>query len=167
MASYKMNWSPASEREALAAFLDKQRDILVRKIEGVTDEDARKTPTASALSLLGILKHCALWERRWFQVIVAGRTFRGEWPEVKSNWMIDDFAVGPDDTVLYWLTYYADQVAESRRIVTDRDLDAPCAYAEDSGTNLRWVLMHHIEEVARHAGHADIIRETIDGSTGE
>jgi hypothetical protein len=162
-----MNWSPASEREALAAFLDKQRDILVRKIEGFTDEDARKTPTASSLSLLGILKHCALWERRWFQVIVAGRTFRGEWPEAKSNWMIDDFAVGPDDTVLYWLTYYADQVADSRRIVTDRDLDAPFAYAEDSGTNLRWVLMHHIEEVARHAGHADIIRETIDGSTGE
>jgi Protein of unknown function (DUF664) len=82
-----MNWSPGSEREALAAFLDKQRDILVRKIEGVTDEDARKTPTASSLSLLGIPKHCAL--------------------------------------------------------------------------------MHHIEEVARHAGHADIIRETIDGSTGE
>ena len=90
MAAYKMNSSPASEREALAAFLDRQRDILVRKIEGVSDEDTRKTPAASSLSLLGILKHCALWERRWFQVIVAGRTIRGEWPEVKSNWMIDD-----------------------------------------------------------------------------
>ena len=164
---YKMNSSPASEREALTAFLDKQRDILVRKIEGVTDEDARAIPTASSLSLLGILKHCALWERRWFQIIVAGRTFAGEWPEVKSNWTIDDFAVGPHDTVLYWLAYYRDQVAESRRIVADRDLDAPCAYAEDSDTNLRWVLMHHIEEVARHAGHADIIRETVDGRTGE
>jgi hypothetical protein len=62
-----MNSSPASEREALTAFLDKQRDILVRKLEGVTDDDARKTPAASSLSLLGILKHCALWERRWFQ----------------------------------------------------------------------------------------------------
>jgi len=164
---YKKNSSPASEREALTAFLDKQRDILVRKIEGVTDEDARAMPTASSLSLLGILKHCALWERRWFQIIVAGRTFAGEWPEVKSNWTIDDFAVGPHDTVLYWLAYYRDQVAESRRIVADRDLDAPCAYAEDSDTNLRWVLMHHIEEVARHAGHADIIRETVDGRTGE
>ena len=103
-------------RRAQAAFLDKQRDILVRKIEGVTDEDARKTPTASSFSLLGILKHRALWERRWFQIIVAGRTFPG-------------------------------RVAR--------------------GQVLRWVLMHHIEEVARHAGHADIIRETIDGSTGE
>jgi hypothetical protein len=164
---YRINSSPASEREALAAFLDKQRDILVRKIEGVTDEDAREMPTASSLSLLGILKHCALWERRWFQIIVAGRTFPGEWRAVKSNWTIEDFAVGPHDTVLYWLAYYRDQVAESRRIVADRDLNTPCAYAEDSDTNLRWVLMHHIEEVARHAGHADIIRETIDGSTGE
>jgi hypothetical protein len=162
-----MNWSPASEREALTAFLDKQRDILVRKIEGVTDEDARRTPTASSLSLLGILKHCALWERRWFQVIVAGRRFQGEWPEVRSNWRVDDFAVGPEDTVLYWLAYYRDQVAESRRIVAERDLGTRCADAKSADTNLRWVLMHHIEEVARHAGHADIIRESIDGSTGE
>ncbi len=75
--------------------------------------------------------------------------------------------VGDNDTVLYWLAKYRDQLAESRRIVANRDLDTPCAYSENSDTNLRWVLMHHIEEVARHAGHADIIRETIDGSTGE
>ena len=56
--------APASEREGLTQFLDQQRDILVRKIEGVTDQQARLAPTASSLSLLGILKHCALWERR-------------------------------------------------------------------------------------------------------
>ena len=98
------NSSPTSEREALTAFLDKQRAILVRKIEGLTDDDARSTPTASSMSLLGMLKHCALWERRWFQVIFAGRTFPGEWPEVRSKGNIADFQVGESDTVLNLLT---------------------------------------------------------------
>jgi hypothetical protein len=158
--------APASEREALTAFLDKQRDILVRKIEGVTDDDARSAPTASSLSLLGIIKHCALWERRWFQVIFAGRSFPGDWPEVRSK-IRADFEVGPEDSVLRWLGFYSEQVTESRRIVADSELDARCALPGMEDRNLRWVLMHHIEEVARHAGHADIIRETIDGSTGE
>ncbi len=158
--------APASEREALTAFLDKQRDILVRKIEGVTDDDARSAPTASSLSLLGIIKHCALWERRWFQVIFAGRSVAGDWPETRSR-ISADFEVGADDSVLQWLGFYADQVAESRRIVAGSELDARCALPGMEDRNLRWVLMHHIEEVARHAGHADIIRETIDGSTGE
>jgi hypothetical protein len=162
-----MSPAPSSEREALTAFLDKQRDILVRKIAGLTDQDARSTPTASSMSLLGMLKHCALWERRWFQVIFAGRVFPGEWPEVRSPHNRDDFEVGPDDTVLYWLGYYEDQVAESRRIVAGSELDARCAQPRNEDLNLRWVLLHHIEEVARHAGHADVIRETIDGSTGE
>jgi len=158
--------SPASEREALTAFLDKQRDILVRKIDGVTDDDARSAPTVSSLSLLGIIKHCALWERRWFQVIFAGRSIPGDWPEVRSK-IRADFEVAPDDSVLQWLSFYAQQVAESRRIVASAELDARCALPGMEDRNLRWVLMHHIEEVARHAGHADIIRETIDGSTGE
>jgi Protein of unknown function (DUF664) len=165
MARSEPKRTPTSEREGLTGFLDSQRDILVRKIEGLTDQEARMAPTASSLSLLGILKHCALWERRWFQVIFAGHTFPGEWPEAKSDWRVEDFRVGGDDTVAYWLGYYREQVEESRRIVAAADLDAPCARGH--GGNLRWVLLHHIEEVARHAGHADIIRETIDGSTGE
>jgi uncharacterized damage-inducible protein DinB len=148
------------------AFLDKQRDILVRKIEGLTDDDARSAPTASSLSLLGIVKHCALWERRWFQVIFAGRSVPGDWPAVRSV-IRADFEVGADDSVLHWLAFYAEQVQESRRIVASSELDERCALPGMQDRNLRWVLMHHIEEVARHAGQADIIRETIDGSTGE
>jgi Protein of unknown function (DUF664) len=158
--------APASERAALTGFLDKQRDILVRKIEGVTDDDARSAPTSSSLSLLGIVKHCALWERRWFQVIFAGRTVPGDWPEVRSK-IRADFEVGRDDTVLEWLRFYSDQVEESQRIIAAADLSARCVLTGFEHRNLRWVLLHHIEEVARHAGHADIIRETIDGSTGE
>jgi hypothetical protein len=162
-----MSNSPATEREGLTDFLDKQRGILVRKIEGLTDDEARSVPTVSSMSLLGMLRHCALWERRWFQVIFAGRTFPGEWPEVKSKGNLADFEVGPDDTVLYWLAYYQEQVAESRRIVAGSDLDARCARAGAADYNLRCVVLHLIEETARHAGHADILRETIDGSTGE
>jgi Protein of unknown function (DUF664) len=62
---------------ALDGFLDRQRAAIIRKIDGLDDATARKAPTASALSLLGIAKHCALWERRWFQVIAAGRKFPG------------------------------------------------------------------------------------------
>jgi hypothetical protein len=161
-----VNYAPASERDGLSEFLDKQRDILIRKIQGLTDEQARLAPTASSLSLLGILKHCALWERRWFQVVFAGRTIPGDWPETRRPLRVD-FEVGPQDTVQHWLAFYHEQTAESRRIVAGSELDAPCALADAADHNLRWVLLHHIEEVARHAGHADIIRETIDGSTGE
>jgi hypothetical protein len=158
--------APTSERQALAEFLDKQRDILVRKVEGVTDDEARLAPTTSSLSLLGIVKHCALWERRWFQVIFAGRSIPGDWPETRSR-IRADFEVDRTDSVADWLSFYADQVEESRRIVADSDLSARCALPGFEDRSLRWVLLHHIEEVARHAGHADIIREAIDGSTGE
>jgi Protein of unknown function (DUF664) len=172
MTSDPANLAPPSERDGLRDFLDKQRDILIRKIDGLTDERARLAPTASSLSLLGILKHCALWERRWFQVIFAGRTFPGEWPEADRD-NRRTFEVGPQDTVQFWLAYYREQVAESRSIVAGSELDVRCAgsgparWPSMADYNLRWVLLHHIEEVARHAGHADIIRETIDGSTGE
>jgi hypothetical protein len=107
-----------------------------------------------------------LWERRWFQVIVAGRALPGEWPEVKPSGIDEDFLVGPDDTVKYWTAYYAEQVAISRQIAAGRRLDDACARQDLVDENLRWVLLHLIEETARHAGHADIIRETIDGSRG-
>jgi hypothetical protein len=165
VAHPRIHHAPASEREGLTDFLDAQRDILVRKVQGLTDQEARMAPTASSLSLLGILKHCALWERRWFQVIFAGRSIPDAWPAVRSDWRVEDFKVGEDDTVEFWLGFYHEQVAQSRQIVAAADLDAPCSGGHDG--NLRWVLLHHIEEVARHAGHADIIRETIDGSTGE
>jgi Protein of unknown function (DUF664) len=161
------DFSPSTEREALGGFLDLQRDGLIRKIEGVSDAEARSTPTASALSLLGIVKHCALWERRWFQVVVAGRRFPGEWPEVDYTGMAEDFVVGELDTVEHWVASYREQAAISREITTGLELDAPCARTDLAGGNLRWVLLHLIEETARHAGHADIIREALDGTCGQ
>lgn len=162
-------FAPSTEREALCGFLDLQRAALIRKTEGVDDVDARAAPTASSLSLLGLLKHSALWERRWFQIIVAGRILPGEWPQIEvseDEMDAEDFRVDERDTVRHWVAYFNEQAAISRQITAERDLDARCAWPPLAGRNLRWVLLHLIEETARHAGHADIIRETLDGSRG-
>ena len=162
-----IEFSVADERDALTWFLDLQREALVRKLDGVSDRDARRTPTASSLSLLAILKHSAVWERRWFQVLFAGRDFPDEWPTVEVE-EDADLVIGEEDTVAHWLAYYEEQVAQSRAVAAGADLGTLCARPEQArrGRNLRWVLLHMIEESARHAGHADIIRETLDGARG-
>ena len=163
LASQPMvDFSTATEREALCGYLDQQRDALMRKTSGVSDADARKTPTASSLSLLGLLKHSASWERRWFQIIVAGR---GEWPDSEAD-PAEDFAVNDHDTVAHWLGRYADEISVSQQITDQMSLDDRCARHDLVDENLRWVLLHLIEETARHAGHADIIREALDGTQG-
>lgn len=160
-------FSVANERDALASFLDLQRKALVRKLDGLSDEDARKAPTAGSLSLLGILKHSAIWERRWFQIAFAGSEPADEWPTDEDEGAENpEFAVGEADTVARWVAFYEEQVARSRVIAAGADLNTPCAMPKQARRNLRWVLLHMIEETARHAGHADIIRETLDGSRG-
>jgi hypothetical protein len=158
--------SPETERAGLREFLDYQREALIDKLHGLTDEQARMTPTASSLSLLQLVKHSAIWERRWFQIIVAGRRFPDEWPEVKSEQVDPTFHLIDEDTVESVIADYREQIAASNEILAAFSLDAPCAWAEMADQNLRWVALHMIEETARHAGHADIIRETIDGSRG-
>ncbi|MFD7757869.1 DinB family protein [Streptomyces sp. NPDC059757] len=160
-------FSTSTEREALCGFLDKQRADLLRKVDGVSDTDARMTPTVSSLSLMGLLKHSALWERRWFQIIVAGRALPNEWPEAEVlDWRDEDFRVDERDTVKHWTAFFEEQVAISREISAGLSLEAPCSRPDLADRNLRWVLLHLIEETARHAGHADIIRESLDGSRG-
>lgn len=156
----------ASEREGLENFLDAQREGLIRKIEGLDDATARQAPTASSLSLLGLVKHAATWERRWFQVIMGGREFPDEWPTVKTEPRDADLMVDENDTLDYWVMNYREQIAQSRAVAASMDLDSPCARSDIIECNVRYVLFHMIEETARHAGHADIIRETLDGSRG-
>jgi uncharacterized damage-inducible protein DinB len=160
------NASPATERAGLSEFLDYQRGALIDKLQGLSDEEARMTATVSSLSLLSLVKHSAIWERRWFQVIVAGRRFAGEWPDVQSEEVDPTFRLTEEDTVETVVADYREQIAASREILGSLDLDTPCAWPEMADQNLRWVALHMIEETARHAGHADIIRETIDGTRG-
>jgi Protein of unknown function (DUF664) len=139
---------------------------LMRKVVGISDADARRTPTASALSLLGLIKHSAAWEGRWFQVVVAGRALPDGWPERVPEESDEDFLISEDDTIPLWLAVYRQAIAVSREIAAGIDLGQPCARGDIAQVNLRWVLLHMIEETARHAGHADIIRETLDGQRG-
>lgn len=155
----------SAEHDALCEFLGYQRDALIGRIDGLSEEQARSTPTASPLSLLGIVQHSAVWERRWFQVIVAGRQLPGEWPEVAQANPLT-FLVDDRETVASVVDHYRAEVEESNRILRAADLDAPCTRSDLVDETVRWVALHMIEETARHAGHADIIRETIDGVTG-
>ena len=118
-----------TERAGLCEFLDLQREALIEKLRGVSDEDARRTPTVSSLSLLSLVKHSAIWERRWFQVVVAGRGFVDEWPEV----LPDDehaFRLTDDDAVDTVVAYYRQQIVAAQEILRRFDLDAPCAWSE-------------------------------------
>ena len=154
----------ADELAGLTAFLDAQRDAIVRKLSDLSDQDARRTPTASALSLLAIAKHLGHVERRWFQAVLAGRQMPGVWPveDREPEYRLDD-----DDTVDSVLGFYAAMVAESQSITAEvASPDAACRHPDAAQWSLRWILLHMIEETARHAGHADIIRESIDGATG-
>jgi hypothetical protein len=159
-------FSTANERDALASFLDRQRDALIRKARGVSDADARRAPTASSLSLLGLLKHSAVWEDRWFQGVVAGRPLPDGWPDHESPIPDEDFRVDDGDTVEQWVARYEQAAETSRQIVAAMELDDSCARTDIIDCNVRCVLLHMIEETARHAGHADLIRETLDGSRG-
>jgi hypothetical protein len=150
---------PPDELSGLALFLDEQRAALLRKIDGLTDQQAKIRATASQFCLLTLLKHVAFVERRWFQLEVARRDVPGLWPPEDDR----ELEIEPGDTVDSVRALYQRTIDENRAILaTITDLDSLSA----TQLNRRWVLLHLIEEVARHAGHADLIRESIDGTRG-
>jgi hypothetical protein len=120
------------------------------------------------LTLLRLIKHSTVWEARWFEGVVAGRALADGWPDTEHDVQDgSDFSVGDDDAVEEWVARYEDAIATAREIVAGADLDARVARADVVDANVRFVVVHMIEETARHAGHADIIRETIDGTRGK
>ena len=148
------------ERSGIIMFLEEQRSALLRKVDGLSDEQALLRPTPSDFCLLTLLKHVAFAERRWFQLEVARRDVPGLWPPPDDR----ELRVEEGDTLASVRAFYESVIAENRTILSAvDDLDA---VSPATGLNRRWVLLHLIEELARHAGHADIIREAIDGSTG-
>jgi uncharacterized damage-inducible protein DinB len=146
----------AAELQTLLALLQFQRESLIRKVDGVDEAAARQSPVGSGTTLLWLLKHLAQAETRWVQVRFAG-----------LDAVLPDDAVQPDDTVVAAIAGYRAASAQADTIAQTASLDDPCR-GDDGGepVNLRWVLAHLLEETARHAGHADILRELIDGSTG-
>ena len=154
------------ERLLLTQFLDYQRIVLWRKIGELDDDGLRRVMTPSGLTLLGIVKHLAYVERWWFRVAFAGE--QGVDPPWNDDDPDADFRVEPDDTPERILALHEDEVARARVIATEAgSFDDIAADPRAKGRSLRWIMIHMIEEYARHLGHADIMREAIDGRTGD
>jgi uncharacterized damage-inducible protein DinB len=147
------------ERELLLSWLGFLRGAVIRKIDGLTDEQARWRPDGKLISLLGIVNHLTHVEWRWIDGGMLGEQIsRSE----------TEFDPGDELTVPAAIAAYRERAvttdAAVRRIPS---LAAPCHRGEDTSRDLRWVLLHLINETARHAGHADAVRELLDGTTGE
>lgn len=150
----------ADEREGLLTFLGQQRNALRAAVYGLTDEQAGETPTVSGLCLGGLVKHAARTERRWTVAGIAGQPLPGLWPV--QDWP-SDFRMDVGETLSGLLEYYAETAESTRQIVSQvEDLSQP--QPADPEHSVRWVLLHLIQETGRHAGHADILRESLDGS---
>jgi hypothetical protein len=156
------------ELDGLLAFLDQQRNGIRASVYRLTDEQVTSRPTASELTPVGLLKHVTYMERHWMVRIVLQQEIP-DFPSYQEQWHLTD-----GESVSSLLDLYAEVGAETERIARSLpSLDhpvpvphtAPWFPADVDFWSLRWVLLHLIEETARHAGHADILRETIDGAT--
>ena len=159
------------ERTALVTFLDYHRDTLRKKAGGLDAEQLATPLPPSEMTLGGMVKHLALVEHSWIRQVFLGEEFAEPW--VSVDWDADwdwDWHSATDDTPEQIWTLYDETVADVDRVIAAADLDAlSVRTGRQSGEsfNLRWILLHLIEEYARHNGHADLIRESIDGEVGE
>ncbi|MEP6815050.1 MAG: DinB family protein [Marmoricola sp.] len=159
-----------SESEQLFAFLDYHRATLLLKCEGLDLEQLNRTLAPSAMTLAGMLKHLALVEDSWFSHRFAGHDEAEPWASV--DWRADgdwDWHSAVDDAPEDLRALLRANIVRSREAVAGAKLDTMSARATRRGEHfsLRWVVLHMIEEYARHNGHADLLRESIDGVTGE
>ncbi|CRK58423.1 Protein of unknown function DUF664 [Alloactinosynnema sp. L-07] len=153
------------ELDQLTAFLDYLRGTVVRKTLGLSEEDAHRVLLPSELmTVAGLLSHLRWVEAWWFDVVLNGRPDRAPYTEEDPD---GEFRIAADMTVATLVADYEEQCSVSRGIVAGLPLDHVATYLDGKQVNVRWVLIHMIEETARHAGHMDIIREQLDGATGE
>ena len=140
----------------LRHLLQFQRESIVRKLDGLSDEQANWTPVATQTSLLWLIKHLVIAERSWFVM-----SFSGGSSELGAVGVTDS------DTIVSAVATYRATWSLVDDILDGATADDKCRSTEfDPPLSLRWVLGHMLEETARHAGHADIIRELLDGQVG-
>jgi len=155
------------EREALLAYLAQMRLVIRLTAYGLTDDQARTTPTVSPLSVGGLIKHAAHVERGWIDTVQQHQG-AGTDQDYEAN-----FRMAPDETLAAILAMYDEVAAETERVIAGYQMDDPVPvpqgvpwFPDDvDAWSVRWVLLHLIQETARHAGHADIVRESVDGAT--
>lgn len=154
----------ADERTQLVGWLDMQRAIIAWKADGLSEEDAHRPvlPASPLLTMAGLVSHMRWVEHCWFEVIfldgpATGPQFEG--PD-DADMMVDGVPLAQ------LLDDYTRQYTLSNEIFAAHSLDEVGKNAEFGGANLRWIMLHMIEETARHAGHADAIRELLDGELG-
>ena len=160
----------ADERTMLTGFLDWQRAVTERKLDGLTKEEATRAMTGSGLSVLGVVQHLAWVERSWFQFRFAGEDVELVGVGGPSTDRSEQFRLDPGDSAASVLRFYRDEVEQARRITDAAESLDQLALrpSRDFGTvSLRWILVHMIEETARHNGHLDLMRESIDGRIGD
>ncbi|WP_238016402.1 DinB family protein [Dactylosporangium sp. AC04546] len=154
------------EREGLLAFLDQQRQAVRVAAHGLSGEQARRVPGPGTLSVGGLVKHLAQMERNWRCIMV-------QQPAPPVDYA-NGFRLLEDETLAQVLADYAEVARETEAAVAGiADLGAPVPvpkgvpwFPDDvDAWSVRWVLLHLIEETARHAGHADVVREGVDGAT--
>jgi len=160
----------ADERSTLLAFLDYQRATLQGKAAGLTAPQLNQRLAPSALTLGGLLKHLALVEDDWIQSDFLGGPQVEPWASAPfdddRDWELHSAEHDDPDELR---ALYAAACERTRRVVAEHDLDDLAAGSNRDGEHwsLRWIICHLIEETARHNGHADLLRESIDGSVGE
>ncbi|WP_433271758.1 DinB family protein [Actinosynnema sp. CS-041913] len=154
-----------TEQTDLLTTLAKHRGFLRFTVAGLTDEQARETPTASALSLGGLIKHVRDMEEGWMRFAVGGAELM---ESVQGDW-VNGFRMLPDETLEGLLAAYEETARKTEELVAGLDLDTshplPVAPWFEAGASwtVRRALLHLIAETSQHAGHADILRETLDG----
>ena len=142
------------ERATLVLYLDYLRESVIRKIEDLSEEDARRPMVQSGTNLFGLVEHLAGVDRYWFHHVLGG----SELGRLPPALLVSDCVRRYRDTTLM-----SNQIVMSR---DDMEGTSACETFDGRRPTLRWILVHMIEETGRHAGHADIIRELIDGVVG-
>ncbi|MGA5318990.1 DinB family protein [Streptomyces seoulensis] len=158
------------ERTQLATFLDYARDTARAKCEGVSAEDARRAPLPGSplMTLCGLIGHLRWVEHYWLEVMFLGEDPTGPLTEATDEDPDPEMRTAVDIPLPQLLADYESQSARYRRLVSEHDLDTTAKRPIRDGrhVDLRWVLLHLIEETSRHNGHLDVVRELLDGRTG-
>lgn len=152
------------ERDTLAGMLDFLRATVVNKVAGLTDEDAlRESVPPSKLTAAGVVKHLTGVERFWFSIDFAGTDLPWPWTERDPH---GNFRPDERETLAGIVAAYQSECERSREVADAAGLD-DIARSDGMTFKLRYAIVHMIEETARHLGHLDLLRERIDGTTGE